>query len=344
MALRRKRSPDQLKLYFEEIRDAATHAGKLTGQLLAFGRKQLLNMTVLDINQLLPDTESMLRRAIESNIELRFDLAPDLGNVEADATQLQQILLNLAVNARDAMPEGGTIEIKTEQMTIGGDLKQKHLTFDDGDYIVLSVTDTGSGMDEETINHIFEPFFSTKRSKGLGLGLATVHGIVHQHGGHILVHSEPDRGTRFEVYLPRSYGELSAVSSSPPEPPYERAGETILVVEDEARVRSLTKGMLESEGYKILEACDAQEALALADQYKDKIHLLLTDVTMPNINGKEIYLSLSQSQADLKVLYMSGYTDDIISHQGILEAGTRFIQKPFTTKALLQKLRAALEE
>ena len=326
-----------------EIRKAGAQAASLTGQLLAFSRQQVLAPIVLNLNEQLGDMRKMLQRVLGEDIELSLRLAPQLGNVRADPGQLQQVMMNLAVNSRDAMPTGGTLTIETADLVLSERYVEAHQTVLPGPYTMLVVTDTGTGMDAETRSRAFEPFFTTKeKGRGTGLGLSTVYGIVQQSGGYIWLYSEPGHGTTFKIYLPRV--------DAPTEEPLPRESaktlkgtETILLVEDEAMMRPLVKGILEGRGYRVLVAQNAEEALTLAREHVGPIHLLLTDVVMPGVSGPDLAVRLAASRPEAVVLYMSGYTDDAIVHYGVLEGALNYIQKPFTPSMLAQKLRQVLE-
>jgi two-component system, cell cycle sensor histidine kinase and response regulator CckA len=330
--------------HFKSIRAAATRAKLLIQQLLAFGRKQVLRVRTLDLNTAFSEAEEMLRRLIREDIAIEVDLAPELGCVRADPTQVQQILMNLILNARDSMVEGGALRIATRDV----ELREGDAGFDPdlrpGPYVLLEVSDTGRGMDAETLDHIFEPFFSTKdKGKGTGLGLSTVHGIVKQHEGYITAQSEPGRGAIFRVYLPR------APESAPPRdtPATPVAGlrfdETVLVVEDDEVVRQQVCRILERQGFTVLAAGDGDEALALVDKHHGTIELLLTDVIMPGMNGRELYRQLRERQPKTRAVYMSGYADDVIAEHGVLGDQIHFVQKPFTVAELIDKIIDALE-
>jgi PAS domain S-box-containing protein len=329
----------------EEIQKAADRAGSLTRQLLAFSRKQVLVPEVLDLNNVLDDTERMLRRLIGEDIQLVTVFASGLGRVKADPGQMEQVIVNLAVNARDAMPRGGKLIIETANVDLDANYSRTHADVKPGSYVMLAVSDTGHGMDADTMTHIFEPFFTTKEEgKGTGLGLSTVFGIVKQSGGHVAVYSEVGRGTSFKVYLPRTQekGEIAAVGAARDEVP--RTGsETILLVEDAEALRLLIAEILEVGGYRVLPGASPEAALAAAEAHAGPIHLLLTDVVMPGMSGREVADRIKASRPTVKVMYMSGYTDEAIGHHGALEPGTHFMQKPFTADALLRKVREVLE-
>jgi len=325
------------------IQEAAEHAADLTKQLLAFSRKQVLAPQVLDLNAVVIEIEPMLRRLIGEDIDLVTAPARGLGNVKADPTQIKQILLNLAVNAQDAMPQGGKLTIETENVELDQHYARLHPDVASGTYVMLAVTDTGSGMDEETRSRIFEPFFTTKApGMGTGLGLATVYGIVKQSSGAISVYSEPGLGTAFKVYLPRVLEPADAVATARPAGP--RGGsETVLLVEDNEMVRTLTCEILKRQGYTVVEARHGADALDLARRYHGPIHLLLTDVVMPEMSGPELVSRLAPIRPQMKIIYMSGYTADAIDHQGMLDEGIEFLPKPIGLDTLVRKLREVLD-
>jgi two-component system cell cycle sensor histidine kinase/response regulator CckA len=334
---------DPLRPKAEQIKKAGQRAAALTRQLLAFSRKQVLEPRVLDLNAVVADTLKMLQRLIGENIELIAIPAPDLGRVKADQGQIEQVILNLAINARDAMPQGGklTITIANEEMD---DISiRQHPGAVPGSYVMLSVSDTGCGMDHETQAHIFEPFFTTKElGKGTGLGLSTVYGIMKQSGGYISVYSELGRGTTFKSYLPRI--EQSVPQGTPGRNPKDlaRGWETILLVEDAQPLRELARELLETNGYTVLEAANGADAIQVAEKYGKPIHLLLTDVVMPGMDGSKLAERMGDSYPGIKVLYMSGYTDDAIVHHGVLDSGITLLQKPFTRESLTRKVREVL--
>ncbi len=327
-----------------EIRKAGERAANLTRQLLAFGRKQVLTIKTIDLNRVIAEFEGMLTRLIQESIDVTTHLAPDLGSVKADPFQIEQILLNLCINARDAMPDGGRLTIGTTNVSLDEEYAKSHTGVRPGPHVMLAVSDTGSGMDAETVGKIFDPFYTTKeKGKGTGLGLSTVYGIVKQHGGNIWVYSEPGRGTTFKVYLPRVDEPAEEEETAPPASVRpSRDPETVLVVEDEDTVRDLVCRMLSEAGYNVIEARRGPEAIRLAKERKT-IHLLLTDVIMPEMSGRIVRDEVTALHPDVKVLYMSGYTDNVVAHQGVLEAGIHFLQKPFTARALANKVREALE-
>jgi len=327
----------------EEIRKAATRASALTRQLLAFSRQQVLAPVVLSVNDLVDDVGKMLRRLVGEDVELRLILARDAGNVRADSGQLQQVIMNLVVNARDAMPTGGKLVIETADAELTEQYAEMHQAVIPGRYVMLAVSDTGVGMDAQTKARIFEPFFTTKeKGKGTGLGLSTVYGIVKQSGGYVWVYSEPGHGTTFKLYLPRV--DAPAEPQAPPRETATLTGtETILLAEDDEILRPLTKGLLTKLGYTVLDAKSAEQALAVAGARQGPIHLLVADVVMPGASGRELARRLAQSRPETRVLYVSGYTDDAIVHHGMLDPGLKFLQKPFTPAALARKVREVLD-
>ena len=328
----------------KEIRKAALRAGELTRQLLAFSRQQVLAPRVLDLNALVTDMEKLLRRLIGEDVELRTALAPDLGAVKADPGQIEQVIANLVVNARDAMPAGGRLTIETANAELDQLYSEQHVPVQPGSYVLLAVSDSGTGMDAQTKSHIFEPFFTTKeKGKGTGLGLATVYGVVKQSGGYIWVYSEPGQGTAFKIYLPRVTETPDATRrrSTPAAP---RGGsETVLLVEDDEMVRELTRRMLSKRGYAVLAAADGGAALRQLESHRGSVDLLVTDVVMPGMSGREVAQRLLALRPGLKVLYLSGYTDDAIVRHGMLEPGIAFLQKPFSGDALARKVRDVLD-
>jgi len=337
---------DARQSHVTAIQGAGERAAVLARQLLAFGRKQVLQPQVLAPNQVIADLEPILRRLLGEDIELATELSPAAGRIEADPGQIEQVILNLALNARDAMPFGGRLTLGTAEVELAGD--GPGLELPPGPYLSLWVADTGTGMSEEVRGHLFEPFFTTKeRSKGTGLGLATVHGIVHQSGGGLTVDSAPGCGSRFTLYLPLTERPATPPPPPPPPPPPRNAransSEVILLVEDEENIRLPAVEILESRGYRVLAAGDANEAQAVAAGHPGHIHLMVTDVVMPGLSGSQLAARLTQERPDLKVVYISGYPEDAIAHHGVLEPGRVFLQKPFSPATLLAKVREVLD-
>lgn len=339
-----KLSPDELsRQYVAEIKRAGERASALTRQLLAFSRRQILQTIVLDLNLVVSEMEKMLRRLIGESVELTTALDPKLGNVKADAGQIEQVIMNLVVNARDAMPDGGKLTIETKNVYLEENYAMQHLSVRPDLYTMLAVSDTGTGMDAETQKRVFEPFFTTEETgKGTGLGLSTVYGIVKQSGGSIWVYSEPERGTTFKIYLPQIEEQMPEPESNAEVEEDLQGTETILLVEDEELVRNLVRETLETYGYKILEAANGTDGLLIYEQYRESIDLLLTDAVMPKMGGKDLAAILSKTYPQIKVLFMSGYTDETIINHGILEENTNFIQKPFTPHALVRAVHEIL--
>ena len=327
----------------EQIMKAGERAAALTRQLLAFSRRQVLQPRILELNQLVHSLAAMLQRLIGEDVDLRLELRPELGRVSADPGQLEQVLMNLTVNARDAMPKGGALTIETANVDLDENYASRHIGVRPGPFVLLAVSDTGVGMDEATRMRLFEPFFTTKGSgKGTGLGLSTVFGIVKQSGGSVEVYSEPGRGTSVKVYLPR----IDQAAITEPEQARRktrRGTETILLVEDDEMVRTLVRETLARDGYGVLEASDPIEAREVAAGYTGQIHLLITDVIMPKVSGRALAEQMAHIRPDMKVLYMSGYTDSAVVATGILQKEVAFLQKPFTPAALAEKVRDVLE-
>ncbi|HPM75598.1 MAG TPA: PAS domain S-box protein [bacterium] len=323
----------------QEIKKAGDRAAALTSQLLAFSRKQIINPKIVDLNDLVSDSANMLKRLIGEDIELRFIKGEDLGRVKVDPHQLEQVLVNLAINARDAMENGGELTIETANVSIDREYAEQHVDAKVGEYVMISVSDNGNGMSPEVLAHLFEPFFTTKeKGKGTGLGLSMIYGIVKQNDGFITVYSEVDTGTVIKVYLPRVQGEIEAarpkfVDVLP------RGNESILLVEDEETVRKLAKRILERHGYRVIAVENGEQALLLVEQATAPFDLLLTDVIMPGMNGRQLFEQLRAVQPGIRVLFMSGYTENTIAHHGVLEEGMNFIQKPFSVEHLVHKVQ-----
>ena len=341
LTLRTMEEGDRRRRNLLEIRKAGDHAASLTRQLLAFGRGQVLQPRVLDLNAVVVDMDRMLRRMIGEDVDLVTALSADLGRVKADPSQIDQVILNLAVNARDAMPGGGKLTIETADVELDGHAQP---ALPAGRYVMLAVTDTGCGMPKNVQEHIFEPFFTTKeKDKGTGLGLATVYGIVKQSGGGIAVYSEVNAGSTFKIYLPRVEASADAAPAGAHVAEPEGGSETVLLVEDDPAVRALTFEVLTESGYQVLEASGGHEAIALAGSHPGRIDLLLTDVVMPRMNGRELARRLHEMRPGLATLYMSGYAPGAIVHQGVLEPGLAFIAKPLRPADLTRKVREVLD-
>ncbi len=344
LLLLRLAEDDPMHRHAEQIKKSAERAATLTHQFLAFSRKQVLQPRVLNLNAVVTDMDKMLKRLIREDIEWVTLLDPDIGRVKADPGQIEQVIMNLTVNACDAMPEGGKLTIETANVELDERTAERHVGVQPGPYVMLVLSDTGCGMDEETRSQIFEPFFTTKdKSKGTGLGLSTVYGIVKQSGGGIWVYSELEKGSAFKVYLPRVQEVIESLGSGVSDTSLQQGSEVVLVVEDEPGVRELICEILSHNGYRILEACDGEHALRASRQHDGTIHLMVTDVVMPGMSGPELADRMRSERSDMKVLFMSGYTDKAIVHHGILDPGVLFLQKPFSPHALTRKLREVLD-
>jgi PAS domain S-box-containing protein len=344
LALEQTDPAQPLHAHLEEIRKAASRSADLTRQLLAFARKQTIDPKVLDLNETVESMLKMLRRLIGEDIHLTWHPRPNLWPVKVDPSQIDQVLANLCVNARDAISGIGKMNIETDNSVFDEEYCTTHLDFTPGEYVRLAVSDNGCGMDKETLSHLFEPFFTTKeKGKGTGLGLATVYGIVKQNSGFINVYSEPDQGTTFKIYLPRYAGKIAQPRAEGPVEAAERGQETILVVEDEPAILDITTKILEKQGYSVLAANNPGDAMRLARDHTGELHLLMTDVVMPGMNGRDLAQKMRSLHPDLKCLYSSGYTADVIVHHGVLEEGVFFIQKPFSRKDLAAKIREILD-
>jgi len=345
--LERVGSDPEVRAHAQEIANAAGRATSLTRQLLAFSRKQMLAPKIVDLNSVVTENVKMLTRLIGEDIDLVMVPGTDIGAVKADPGQIEQVIMNLAVNARDAMPHGGKLTIETDNVTLDANYARFHAPVKPGDYVMLAISDTGVGMDADTQAHIFEPFYTTKGLKGTGLGLSTVYGIVKQSEGYIWLYSEAGKGTSFKIYLPRFSATGEALATQPalaaeadqPSPGHE----TILLVEDEENLRRLARQYLENQGYNVIDAPDGSNAIQISQAHKGPIHLLLTDVIMPGMNGRELANKVSPTRPEMRVLYMSGYTENHIGHNGTLDEGITLLQKPFTLPALKAKVREMLD-
>jgi CheY-like chemotaxis protein len=327
-----------------QIKKAAQRAASLTSQLLAFSRQQVLRPSVLNLNAVVGELLSMLFRVIAPDVDLKFEPSATLGNVKADSGQVEQILINLVVNASDAMPDGGKIIIETANLELDWNYTRGHPEVRPGSYVVLSVSDTGSGMSSETMLKIFEPFFTTKSAgEGTGLGLAMVYGAMQQAGGHIDVYSEEGRGTTFRLYFPTVEEGIASLLPTESEATLASRSETVLLVEDEIAFREMTAELLRKAGYTVLEAADGPTAISLSNEYVEPIDLLLTDLILPGLNGREVANRISDSRPEIKVVYMSGYTAPSIINQGLLEPTVVLLPKPFTRVTLLSRLRRVLD-
>jgi len=343
-AMKALREGDPLKDDLLEVKKAGDRAAVLTRQLLAFSRKQLLQPVPLNLNHVAEGVEKMLRRILGEDIDYVQVLAPDLGVVRADPGQIEQVLMNLAVNSRDAMSEGGKLTIETSNVELDEEYAAHHVGVKPGPYVQLAVTDTGCGMDEQTKSQLFEPFFTTKeKGKGTGLGLSTVYGIVTQSGGNIWVYSELGLGTTFKIYFPRELSVKATATRLRAMLEPATGTETILVVEDEEALRKVARRFLEAAGYTVLTAAAGDEALLISAQHAGTIHLLLTDVVMPRMSGKALAQALLKTRPMTKILYMSGYADNAFVHHGVVDEGTHFIGKPFTATDVTQKIRSVLD-
>jgi PAS domain S-box-containing protein len=334
---------DPARAGVESIQKTIDRAASLTKQLIAFSRKQVIAPKILGINSVIAGMDAILRRVISEDVDLVYILRSDVASVRVDPAQFEQVIMNLVVNGRDAMPRGGRLTIETCNATLDEGYAARHVNVTPGEYVRVSVSDTGAGIDAETQKRIFEPFFTTKpHGKGSGLGLATVYGIVEQSGGHIVVSSEVGRGTTFEIYLPR-VREAVPTEAAKPQAEAPRGTETILVIEDDDTVREPVCEMLRLSGYTVLEARHGGEALLICERHKGAIHLMLSDVVMPQISGRELAQRVAPIRPEMRVLFMSGHTEDAILRHGVMNATMAFVQKPFTLEALGRKIRAVLD-
>ncbi|HUN60472.1 MAG TPA: PAS domain S-box protein [Candidatus Sulfotelmatobacter sp.] len=343
LALSRPAVPLDLRNDIERIENASARAAALVRQLLAFSRKQVLQPKTLDLNAIVVNMDKLLRRLIDDHIEMITCVHDDLGKVRADPAQIEQVIMNLVVNARDAMPEGGRLLLETSNVDLDAAYALEHVSVKPGRYVMLAVSDSGVGMDSAILPHIFEPFYTTKESgRGTGLGLSTVYGIVKQSGGYIWVYSELGKGSTFKVYLPRVGETVEPLESKPKPLAEQRGSEVVLLVEDEEAVRDLIRTILTGQGYEVIVALDPRHAESIASNFPGEIHLLLTDVVMPGTGGRELAARIMSTRPNIRVLYMSGYTENVITSGGMLERGLAFLQKPFSPSALVQKIREVL--
>jgi hypothetical protein len=343
MTLGELREGDPIRDDIREIQKAGERAAELTKQLLLFSRHQLVERRVLDLTQILGGMEKMIRRLVGADVEVTLLPSASLGKVTADAGQIEQVVMNLVVNARDAMPRGGKLVLETKNVELDEEYIRTHFGVEPGPYVMLALSDTGTGMTKEVQGRIFEPFFTTKeKDKGTGLGLSTVFGIVKQSGGHIWLYSEPGRGTTFKIYLPRTVAPADAPSSPAPAMSTLKGSETILLVEDDEQVRAVACSILRRHGYRVLEASNGGEALLACEQHTATIHLLLSDVILPKISGRQIAERLAPLRPDMKVLFMSGYTDEAILQREVLDSDVAYLQKPITPEKLTRAVREVL--
>jgi two-component system, cell cycle sensor histidine kinase and response regulator CckA len=344
LALKRAHVSPELRTDIERIEDASERATSLVRQLLAFSRRQVLQPKLIDLNGIVLGLDKLLRRLMDEDIQMVTIPGKNLGTIKADPAQIEQVIMNLVVNARDAMPNGGRLTIETQNVSLDAAYASEHVTMPPGNYVLLAVSDTGVGMTPEAASHIFEPFYTTKEAgRGTGLGLSTVYGIVKQSGGYIWVFSVPARGSTFKVYLPRVEQAVEALPAAKKIDERRTGTETILLVEDEPHVRELTRTVLSGRGYSVMATETPEDAERVCEKNNSEIHLLLTDVVMPGISGRELAKRLTSRYPKMRVLYMSGYTFNIIAHGGMLEDGVAFLQKPFTPSALADKVREVLD-
>jgi len=344
LAEQRTAMQPELRADIQQIENAAERASTLIRQLLAFSRKQVLQPKIIDLNAIVLGLDKLLGRLMGEHIEMVTRCGANVGHVKADPAQVEQVIMNLVVNARDAMPKGGRLTVETVNVELDSTYARDHVSVKPGSYVMLAVSDSGIGMSPETVAHIFEPFYTTKGSgQGTGLGLSTVYGIVKQSGGYIWVYSEPGKGTTFKVYLPRVEAQVEAKPEVVEVGSAGKGSETILLVEDEEAVRELASRILSAKGYSVVAAKSTKEAEQFAEKHGAKIHLLLTDIIMPGTSGRELAKRITARHPRTRVLYMSGYTDNVLAQGGVLEAGLSFLQKPFTPGALVQKVRDVLD-
>jgi CheY-like chemotaxis protein len=348
LALKRPRISPELQADVERIEDASERAGTLVRQLLAFSRRQVLQPKLVDLNSIVMGLDKLLRRLMDEDIRMTTVPGKDIGTIKADPGQMEQVIMNLVVNARDAMPSGGRLTVETANVDLDAAYASDHATVKPGRYVMLAVSDTGMGMSPETVAHIFEPFYTTKESgRGTGLGLSTVYGIVKQSGGYIWVYSELGRGSSFKVYLPRVEQPAEALPAAQPRSEEQKGSETVLLVEDQPQVRELARMALTDRGYTVLATSSPEDAERVCAAHETEIHLLLTDLIMPGVTGRELAKRLTARHPKMRVLYMSGYTFGITTqpgmHGGLLEDGVAFLQKPFTPSALSEKVREVLD-
>jgi nitrogen-specific signal transduction histidine kinase/CheY-like chemotaxis protein len=345
LASQRLRSDNEAQELLGEVRDAAVSAAGLTRQLLAFSRRQIVEPRLVDLNELIARMHKMLARLIGEDVELRTLPGPGLATVRIDPGLAEQVLVNLAVNARDAMAGGGVLIIETAIVTLDEEYKRSHPLVEPGTYARLAISDTGSGMSDEVKRHLFEPFFTTKpRGKGTGLGLATIYGAIRQSNGYVEVYSEVGKGTTFKIYLPAESGTPDSLTPRLGPRPVTGGSETVLVVEDDERVRNVASRALRDAGYRVLSASSGEAALAVAGEDSAPIHLLVTDVVMPGMNGRQLAERLARAHPETRTLFTSGYTENIIAHHGVLERGIEFLSKPYTLETLTSRVREMLDK
>jgi len=344
LTLKRMPADGPFRHNVEEVRTAGARAAELTNQLLAFSRKQVRKPAVMNLNSVINNVEKMLRRIIREDIELRVELEPNLSNVLADPGQIEQVIMNLIINSRDSMPAGGTVTIETQNIYLDKDYIGAQMNVAPGEFVRITVTDTGEGIDKEVQKRIFEPFFTTKEAgEGTGLGLSTVYGIIKQTGGDVLVYSELGQGTTFRIHLPATDAVVKKPKWAAGTDEKYLGTETILLVEDEETVRNLVREVLSENGYTVLEAKDGIDALSVCEAYADPIHMLLTDVVMPKMGGGELKRKVVEKFPAMKVLFMSGYTDNSVANRDVFDSANEFLEKPFTADGLSRKVREVFE-